>query len=213
MFGYAGLLAAMPLPGPAPRHERPRPVAGVLLALRDRRVWLLAALLAALDVFDEPFFAFLMAALERVRDLPPAATVLVAGLGSAGSVAGAVISERRPPKPARAATALLVAVAVIVMVPSAATAALAAPIVGGAAVALWVRTQSMILGLRAGQAGTTMAVVSSIAVVGDLFPLLAGWVADRAGLGAALGCYVGAAMALLALVGRALDTGGDGRPE
>lgn len=212
MLGYAALLAALPLPDPAPHDERLRPGAGVLLALRDPRVWALGGLMAVADVFDEPFYAFLMAAVERERGLTPAVTVLVAGLGSVGAIAGAVIAERWRPGGMACAVALLIGIAVIVVVPSAATAALAAPIVGASTVALWVRTQSTILGLRAGQAGTTMAVASSIAVAGDLFPLLAGWVADHLGLAAALGCYLIAAIALTALVGVALDTTRSGRP-
>ena len=201
MLGYAALLARLPFPAPPHHHERVRPGAGVMAALRDGRVWAFGLLLAAIALFDEPFYAFLIAALERERGLTPAVTVLVAGLGSLGAVAGAVLAERRPPPTSRATAALLAAVAVIVAVPSGAAAAVAAPVVGATTVVLWVRLQASVLGLRPGQAGTTMAVVSSIAVAGDLFPLVVGRIADRAGLTAALTCYLVAAVALALATG------------
>ena len=199
MLAYAAVLARLPFPAPPHQHERVRPGAGVMAALRDGRVWAFGGFLAAIALFDEPFYAFLMATLERERGVTPALTVLVAGLGSVGAVAGAIVAERRPVATGTATAALLAAVAVIVVVPSAAAAAVASPVVGATTVVLWVRLQATVLSLRPGQAGTTMAVVSSIAVVGDLFPLLVGWVADHAGLSAALACYLAVAAALVTI--------------
>lgn len=197
LLAYAALLASVAFPGPLPDGERPRPLAGVLTAVRDPRVWALGAVMALADLFDEPFFAFVIAALDQERGVSPAAATLVAVAATVGALGGAVVGERLRPSQVVSASVLAAGVAGIAAAPSVAVAAIPAAVVGAAAMALWIRTQASVLGLRVGQAGTTMSVVSSIAVVGTAFPLLVGGVSDAHGLMAGLATYVAAAALLV----------------
>lgn len=76
----------------------------------------------------------------------------------------------------------------------------AAGLAGFGSAVVWVAIQARTLGRRSGQAGTTSAVTSTLAMVGLPFPAVVGAVADRFGLGAAMLLYIAAAVALAVLL-------------
>jgi hypothetical protein len=202
MAGYGLLLASQPLPAP-PRRPRVapdgdvRPRREVVAALRDRRVFRLGVLAALVDVFDEPFLAFAIAYLVAARGQPAGMAALTAGVGLAGGVAAAAWAsrvERSEIAPAAVAALLVGGVGAIVLTPHSVVAALGAAGVGAAVNLAWISLEPRILTLRPGQAGTTSAVVSAVAQVAVLVPLIAGVVADGAGVSTALLLYLALAL-------------------
>ena len=73
-------------------------------------------------------------------------------------------------------------------------AALGAAGVGAAVNLAWISLEARVLTLRPGQAGTTSAVVSAVGQVAVLVPLVAGVVADGAGVTTALLLYLAMAV-------------------
>jgi predicted MFS family arabinose efflux permease len=202
MAGYGLLLASQPLPAP-PRRPRvapdgdARPRREVVAVLRDRRVFRLGVLAALVDVFDEPFLAFAIAYLVATRGQPAGMAALTAGVGLAGGVAAAAWAsrvERSEIAPAAVAALLVGGVGAIVLAPHPVVAALGAAGVGAAVNLAWISLEARILTLRPGQAGTTSAVVSAVAQVAVLVPLIAGVVADGAGVSTALLLYLALAL-------------------
>lgn len=203
MAGYGLLLASQPLPAPSrpPRagpDGAPPPRGDVVAVLRDRRVLRLGLLSALVDVFDEPFLAFAIAYLVATRGQPAGMAALTAGVGLAGGVAAAAWASRveRREITVRAPAALLVGgVGAIVLAAHPLVAALGAAGVGAAVSLAWISLEARVLTLRPGQAGTTSAVVSAVAQVAVLVPLVAGVVADHAGITAVLLVYLALAVA------------------
>jgi hypothetical protein len=118
---------------------------------------------------------------------------VVGGSVVVGGIVGAaaLTLRRRPPSlpltvPAGVLAGAIVGLLAAPAVPLQIVAGLSA---GIASAIFWTRVQAATLGLRPGQAGTTAAVVGYLAMPGALVPLLAAMLADRFGLGAALGCY------------------------
>jgi predicted MFS family arabinose efflux permease len=202
MAGYGLLLASQPLPAPGrPSRAGPggdaQPRGDVVAVLRDRRVLRLGLLSALVDVFDEPFLAFAIAYLVATRGQPPGMAALTAGMGLAGGVAAAAWASRveRPEITGRAPAALLVGgVGAIVLAAHPLVAALGAAGVGAAVSLAWISLEARVLTLRPGRAGTTSAVVSAVAQVAVLVPLVAGVVADHAGITAVLLVYLALAV-------------------
>jgi predicted MFS family arabinose efflux permease len=202
MAGYGLLLASQPLPAPTrppdvtpdgdrrPRHE-------VAAVLRDRRVFRLGLLAALVDVFDEPFLAFAIAYLVTARGQPAGVAALTAGVGLAGGVAAAAWAsrvERAEITPSAVAGLLVGGVAAIVAAPHPVVAALGAAGVGAAVNLAWISLETRVLTLRPGQAGTTSAMVSAVAQLAVLVPLVAGVLADGAGVSTALLLYLALAL-------------------
>ncbi len=202
MAGYGLLLASQPLPAPSrPPRAGPdgeaRPHGDVVAVLRDRRVLRLGLLSALVDVFDEPFLAFAIAYLVATRGQPAGMAALTAGMGLAGGVAAAAWASRveRPDITVRAPAALLVGgVGAIVLAAHPLVAALGAAGVGAAVSLAWISLEARVLTLRPGQGGTTSAVVSAVAQVAVLVPLVAGVVADHAGITTVLLVYLALAV-------------------
>jgi MFS family permease len=202
MAGYGLLLASQPLPAPArppdvtrDRGRRARQEVGAVL--RDRRVFRLGLLAALVDVFDEPFLAFAIAYLVTTRGQPAGVAALTAGVGLAGGVAAAAWAsrvERGDIAPPAVAALLVGGVAAIVLAPHPVAAALGAAGVGAAVNLAWISLEARVLTLRAGQAGTTSAVVSAVAQLAVLVPLVAGVLADAAGVSTALLLYLALAL-------------------
>jgi hypothetical protein len=91
--------------------------------------------------------------------------------------------------------ALLVGgVGAIVLAPHPVVAALGAAGVGAAVNLAWISLEARVLTLRPGQAGTTSAIVSAVAQLAVLVPLVAGVLADGAGVSAALLLYLALAL-------------------
>jgi predicted MFS family arabinose efflux permease len=208
MACYALLLACQPLPGPS----RPRaasvdrvPRGGEVVAvLRDVRVFRLGLLSALVDVFDEPFLAFAIAYLVAGRGQPAGMAALTAGVGLAGGVAAAAWAsraERAEITPSAIAALLVGGVGAIVLAAHPIVAALGAAGVGAAVNLAWISLEARILTLRPGQAGTTSAVVSAVGQVAVLVPLVAGVLADTAGVTQALLLYLAMAV-VFAIVNR-----------
>ena len=202
MAGYGLLLASQPLPAPrrparaGPDGETP-PRGDLVAVVRDRRVLRLGLLSALVDVFDEPFLAFAIAYLVATRGQPAGMAALTAGMGLAGGVAAAAWASRvqRPEITVRAPAALLVGgVGAIVLATHPLVAALGAAGVGAAVSLAWISLEARVLTLRPGQAGTTSAVVSAVAQVAVLVPLVAGVVADHAGITTVLLVYLALAV-------------------
>jgi predicted MFS family arabinose efflux permease len=202
MAGYGLLLASQPLPGPSrPSRAGPdgdaRPRGQVVAVLRDRRVLRLGLLSALVDVFDEPFLAFAIAYLVATRGQSAGVAALTAGMGLAGGVTAAAWASRveRSEITVRALAALLIGgVGAIVLAAHPLVAALGAAGVGAAVSLAWISLETRVLRLRPGQAGTTSAVVSAVAQVAVLVPLVAGVVADHAGITTALLVYLALAV-------------------
>jgi len=124
----------------------------------------------------------------------------------AGGLVGFVaVALRRPSGVAlevvlrRAVFTMVVSIALILVVPSVPIQAASAFAFGTTGGVFWVRIQSAILQGRPGLAGTTIAVWSSMEVVGGAFPLVIGAVADARGLRAGMVLY-GMVAGLLALL-------------
>ena len=207
MAGYGLLLASQPLPAPSrPARAGPdgeaRPRGDLVAVVRDRRVLRLGLLSALVDVFDEPFLAFAIAYLIATRGQPAEIAALTAGMGLAGGVAAAAWASRveRPEITARAPAALLVGgVGAIVLAANPLVAAVGAAGVGAAVSLAWISLEARVLTLRPGQAGTTSAVVSAVAQVAVLVPLVAGVVADHAGITMVLLVYLALAFTFAAV--------------
>ena len=202
LFGYAAWLRAEPIPAPV-RDEEASVIGGVLQVIRDRRVWVLAAAEAVISIVDEPYLAFMILFLERTRGLPMSVAALVATADLAGSAVGSYFAPRLVHSPRRllvCGVCLPGAITVLVLVPNLEVQLAAAAVSGVCAAALWVAIQGATLGLRPGQAGTTSAVVSSIALPAYAFPVLVGAIADGAGLTAAMSLYIGVTLVLVVLL-------------
>ena len=204
MFGYAGWLAAEQIPAPSGEVED-SPIRGLLSVLADTRVWLLAAAELLVALVDEPYLAFLLLFLERVRgaSLPIATSVAFADL--LGAAVGSYLAERllgrRPGLWLVVCGAALPGVLVILLVtPALAIQYLAAALAGALVSVVWVALQGASLSLRRGQAGATRAVISWISLAGLAFPIVVGAVADQAGLMLAMLLYVGATILLAGLL-------------
>jgi predicted MFS family arabinose efflux permease len=210
MLGYAGLLAAQPLPPPDPDGSTPWSVARAVLG--DTRVVRLAAIWALIAVLDEPFLGFLIANLEETRGVSAAAaTALVGPIVAGGIVTYTALGATRRSFSVRsrltaASIGLLVTVLVMVAAPWPAVVAFAGLGFGAAIALLWVTLLAMTLRLRPGQVGTTQAAVSGLATVGVAVPPLIGMAADRLGLGAAMWLFALAPAGILLLVLTARET-------
>jgi predicted MFS family arabinose efflux permease len=202
MAGYGLLLASQPLPGPSrpPRagpDDASQPRGEVATVVRDRRVLRLGLLSALVDVFDEPFLAFAIAYLVASRDQSAGVAALTAGVGLAGGVAAAAWAsraERSEITPSAIAALLVGGVGALVLAAHPVVAALGAAGVGAAVNLAWISLEARVLTLRPGQAGTTSAVVSAVAQVAVLVPLVAGLVADGAGVTTAMQLYLALAV-------------------
>jgi predicted MFS family arabinose efflux permease len=201
MAAYGLLLATQPFPAPHPRPDQAdgsRPRGEVVAVLRDRRVLRLGLLSALVDVFDEPFVAFAIVYLTVARGQPAGVAALTAGVGLAGGVAAAAWASRAHRSaitPSAIAGLLVGGVGAILVAPHLVVAAAGAGGVGAAVNLAWISLEARILTLRPGRAGTTSAVVSAVGQVAVVVPLIAGVVADRAGVAQALLLYL--AMALV----------------
>jgi predicted MFS family arabinose efflux permease len=210
MLGYAGALAAQPLPPPHPDGATPWSVARAVLG--DTRVVRLAAIWALIAVLDEPFLGFLIADLEETHGVSAAAaTALVGAVVAGGIVTYTVLGATRRSFSVRsrltaASIGQLVAVLVMVAAPWPAVVAFAGFGFGAAIALLWVTLLAMTLRLRPGQVGTTQAAVSGLATVGVALPPLIGMAADRLGLGPAMWLFVLAPTGILLLVLTAQET-------
>ncbi|MFN3514384.1 MAG: MFS transporter [Phenylobacterium sp.] len=206
MLAYGLWLSTLRLPAPQPPERFASPLAGVLAVLADGRVWVLALIAGLFDLLDEPLLGFTIAFLERGRGFAPAMATGLALGAVGGAVAGYLIAERalhaRSPGRvlAAAAAGLCLTLPAMVFAPHPALVVAAGLAFGIAGALFYTALQSLILTLRPGQAGSTGAVVSTIGLAGVAFPVLAGWVADRAGLAAGLALYVAVPAAILALV-------------
>ena len=201
MAGYGLLLASQPLPAPSrpdvTRDGDTRVRQEIGAVLRDRRVFRLGLLAALIDVFDEPFLAFAIAYLVTTRGQPAGVAALTAGVGLAGGVVAAAWAsrvERAEITPPAVAALLVGGVGAIVLAPHPVVAALGAAGVGAAVNLAWISLEARILTLRPGQAGTTSAMVSTVAQLAVLVPLVAGVLADGAGVSAALLLYLALAL-------------------
>jgi MFS family permease len=207
MAAYGLLLASQPLPAPARPPDvsgdgGPRPRHAIGAVVRDRRVLRLGLLAALVDVFDEPFLAFAIAYLVTTRGQPAGVAALTAGVGLAGGVAAAAWAsrvERAEITPSAVAALLVGGVGAIVLAPHPVVAALGAAGVGAAVNLAWISLEPCILTLRPGQAGTTSAVVSAVAQLAVLVPLVAGVLADGAGVSTALLLYLALALVFATL--------------
>jgi predicted MFS family arabinose efflux permease len=205
MLGYATWLATQRFPAPHPPEKLPNPLAGVWRIARDREVLLLAILLGLFGVLDEPLDGFMIAYFERVRGWSPvlATAPVLAGLigGMAGFAAFERLADGRSPRRVilACAAAMIAALPAAVFLPYLPPQMAAAFIEGVAGAVLYTTLESVVLGLRPGQAGATSAVVSAVGTAGMGFPALVGALADARGLGAGLALYAAVPPLILVL--------------
>ncbi len=220
LVAYSLWVAALPLPGPhpVPDGESRRPWRDVLDIARDGRAWRLGIIALLFTLLDETFLAFTIAFTHRVHHTAIAVATLVGSTLVAGGVAGyALASRRRHSSSARrvltmSAVALTASAAVMATAPSLALLALAALAFGFASAWFWNTLQALTLRLRPGRSGTVSAVVGTIEFAGFPLPVAIGWLADHAGLRAAMFAFVAVPAALVPLVVRAPDgSGGQAR--
>lgn len=207
LYGVWLVLQRFPPPRP-PESEEHTPLRGILAVLRDPRVILLALVSGLFGVLDEPFWGFTIVYLEQERDVSAGIATLLVAVGVTGGLLGFLavgnVSRRLAPRAILLmfSAAVGVGVAGLIAVPLMPIQAVAAFVFGFAGAVFYSVLQATILGMRAGQAGTTSAVVSTIGLLGLAFPPLVGAVADGAGLAAGMTLYalVPAAMLLLLVI-------------
>jgi predicted MFS family arabinose efflux permease len=208
MLGYAALLASQRFPPPHPAEHRPRPVAGVLSVLADRRLLVLAAAMGLFALLDEPLMAFLIAFQEHVRHQTPALANALILAWTAGELAAFALYERivgeRGLKTVLVAATLVVGVSLglAVVAPALVVELPAMALFGAAAAVFYVTLDAKILGLRPGQTGSVSAAVSLIGTVGMGFPAVVGATSDAFGLAAGLSLYLLVPVIILPLVAR-----------
>lgn len=95
---------------------------------------------------------------------------------------------------------MLAGAVLVPLAPSVGVQALGAFAVVVGLAAMWVTLETVFLSIRPGLAGTVTAVVSLVSLPAAAIPLLAGALADRLGVGAAMSFYAGIAAAVLAWV-------------
>lgn len=205
MVGYAAWLASQDLPGPHPRDSRAPPLAGVLSALKDRRLLHLALVLGLFGLLDEPLDGFVIAYLERVRGLPPqlatapVVAILIGGMAGYGGFER-FGGGRRPRHVVLAAALLAAALPAVLFLPFLPLQVAAGFVFGAAGAVFYTTLQARILDLRPGQAGTASAVASLLGMAAMGFPALVGFTADAYGLGAGVGLYAAVPLVILALL-------------
>jgi MFS transporter, FSR family, fosmidomycin resistance protein len=205
MIGYAAWLGAQRFPPPRPSEAHANPLTGLWAVLRDGRVWVLAAIASLFDILDEPLLGFTIAYLERVRGFAPAMATSLALGAVAGGVVGYLIAERIVR--GRSLNSLLIGsgvamcatLPVMVFTPGVVMVVLGGLAFGIAAAVFYTALQSACLTVRPGQAGSTGAVISAIGLGSVGFPVVAGEMADRSGLPAALWLYMAVPVAILVL--------------
>ncbi|HXQ09363.1 MAG TPA: MFS transporter [Caulobacteraceae bacterium] len=208
MLGYAALLASQRFPPPHPPEHRPRPLAGVIAILADRRVLALAAAMGLFALLDEPLAAFLIAFQEHVRHRTPVAANALILAWTFGQIAAFAAYERLVGERGLRTVLVASAVGVGLALPLAAFAPalwleLPAMVLFGAAGAVfYVALEAELLSLRPGQTGSVSAAVSLIGMVGMGFPALVGATSDAFGLAAGLSLYLLVPVIILPLVAR-----------
>lgn len=218
MIAYALLLGCQRFPPPRPPEHARTPLAGVWAVLRDRRVIALAVVDGLFGLLDEPFLAFIIAWLERVRGHPPATATLIATAAVAGGLVGYASVERiagrfRPRSLLLASgAAIAVAVGALLVAPAPPLQAVTAAAFGISGALFYSVLQVAYLGLRPGQAGATQAVVSTIGLAGFAFPALVGAVSDHRGLTTGLSLYVAVPVVMVAILAAAPGATRVGRP-
>jgi predicted MFS family arabinose efflux permease len=205
MIGYAVWLSTLRLPGPARDDGSPAPLRGVLDVLRDRRVIALGIAISLHGLLDEPFLAFVLIFLQRVRGLSLAAANLVGTAALAGGLVGYLLLPRAVRGVASiqvllGGTGLIVLGALVTLLVAPAAWLLASALIafGAAGAVYYTVGQAHLLRLRPGLAGTTGAVISVISLPAAAFPILAGAIADRFGLSATIGLYASVPVLMLA---------------
>lgn len=201
-FAYAAVLACLPLPPPSAPEDARQAAAGVATTLRDSRVWAIAAVVLGISALDEPFVGFAIAR-WRSDGAPAAMATLLSVAWVVGGLAGTgFLAARRRTGPASLtspAAVLVVGVAGVALLPWWLSPP-ASALTGLATVVLWTTMQDRMLRLSPGRAGTTTAVVEYLTLPELAFPVLAGMLADRHGLQAALGLYLVVGVATAAAV-------------
>lgn len=208
---YAAALARHSFPPPHAGDPDDTDGAGAAAwrLLRDRRLLMLGLLTLGVAVLDEEFAAFLVAYLQVERGLSPAAaSALVLAQVAGGLLASTALAVRRgaPVSLTAAGTAVGVGAVVVVATPGWVGVAAGGFIFGGGVATSWLSLQARVLSHAVGRAGTATAVVSLIETPSLAAPVLAGALADRAGLGIALAAHAGVAVAFA--VGCALASRG-----
>lgn len=205
---YGCWLAASPLPPPPDRRDGERTGDGVRIVLRDRRVRYLGVLAMLLGPLDEDFLAFLIAYLERGRNLSPALATTAATASVVGMLVGFASTSRAGYRESRStlrdhAAATAVAAVVAAAVPSVPVVATAVFVFGFAVARSWIALKTRIVATHPGRVGAVHAVVSTIEFGGFVLPLLAGALADAFGVraGFAFSAAIAVVMFLVVLAG------------
>ncbi len=205
---YGCWLAASPLPPPPDRRDGERTGDGVRIVLRDRRVRYLGVVAMLLGPLDEDFLAFLIAYLERGRNLSPALATTAATASVVGMLVGFASTSRAGYRESRStlrdhAAATAVAAVVAAAVPSVPVVATAVFVFGFAVARSWIALKTRIVATHPGRVGAVHAVVSTIEFGGFVLPLLAGALADAFGVhaGFAFSAAIAVVMFLVVLAG------------
>jgi MFS transporter, DHA1 family, inner membrane transport protein len=207
---YAVWLATLRFPPPVAVDGEDGVVSVLRSVLADPLVWLLGVVAALLNPLDDPLVAFFIPHLVDARGVAPVAATVVASMSVAGGFAGYGSLRRWPARVGVDAPALAMAVTASVVAMDAITASIASAAIGVFIVRVWIDVQRRMLTIRPGRAGAVKAMIGVIETGGLVLPLVAGVVADAAGVTAGLASF--AVMAwILAAAGAAIHRRTSGR--
>lgn len=206
VLAYATVLARRGFPAPrtvaAPTGDGGTDAAPVPI-LRHGAVWWIGMAAFVTAPLDEPLLATLLAFVQRERGVSGTTVQLLAAGFVAGGIAVFTVllrhveARQAPAMLAGAAVVMTVAGFGILVVPVWAI-ALVGFVHSAALDAQWLTMQAATLRVAPGREGRAGALVELIEIVSLAVPIAFGFVAERAGLGAAMACY--AAWPLLLLV-------------
>jgi MFS family permease len=195
---YAVWLATLRFPPPVAVHGDDGVVSVLRSVLADPVVWLLAVVAALLNPLDEPVLAFFIPHLVDARGIAPVAATVVASMSVVGGFVGYASLRPRPASLGVDAPALATSVTACVVAPEPITAAMASAAMGVFIVRVWIDVQRRMLTIRPGRAGAVKAMIGVVETGGLVLPLLAGVVADAAGVTAGLATFAAMAWILAA---------------
>jgi DHA1 family multidrug resistance protein-like MFS transporter len=203
---YAAVLASQPFPATqANGDDDEAPGAAVWRLLRDRRLLALGLLTLGLALADEELTAFLVAYLQVDLDFSAGAAnamVLAEVVGGLVATAGLAVRRTTTDGVAIPGAAMAGGIVLMVVVPRWPVIALGAFVFGAGLAISWTRLQARVLSHSVGRAGTATAVVSLVEIPAVAGPIVAGALADAAGLRATLAAY--AVVAVVFALGSAL---------
>ncbi len=199
MLAYAAYLVTVPFPAPQDARTTMREIIADAVTVAKRRdVWRLAAIEMLISPLDEPFLAFVVARAAAGGRSEGIAQLLAVAV-MAGDLGGSLVVGRfgvtariRRYGP----LVLFAGTAVAVALPALVTGVVGMAVAGAGLSIVWTDVHLRTLTVVPGRAATVSTVVGTLGSISALVPVVAGVLADRAGLTAGLLVYLGVAAAI-----------------